>query len=148
MRRLLSFLKFAIVPVIMGIIVWFSGVREIYTVIVRSSFGTVAGAFALSMLAVGLIAVKWRLVIPTIRVAELFTAALIGHFYSFFFLGQASGEAAKIYLISRESGNVSGATVSVFTDRLTSFIGLLTISMLGFALSSSQYPPQLQQIAL
>ncbi|MGH6755241.1 MAG: lysylphosphatidylglycerol synthase transmembrane domain-containing protein, partial [Bradyrhizobium sp.] len=107
-----------------------------------------AAAFALSMIAVVLIAFKWRLVMPTIRVWELFKAALIGQFYSFFLLGQASGEAAKIYLISRESGNVSGATVSVFTDRLTSFIGLLTISVLGFALSSSDYPPQLQKTVL
>jgi uncharacterized protein (TIRG00374 family) len=136
------------VPAIIGVIVWLSGVREIYAVIVRSSFGSIAGAFALSVLAVGLTAVKWRFVIPTIGVAELFRAALIGQFYSFFFLGQASGEAAKIYLISRVSGNVSGATVSVFVDRLTSFIGLLTVSVLGFALSSSPYPPRLQQIAL
>ena len=136
------------VPAIIGVAIWLSGIREIYAVILRSSFGIIAGAFALSMLAVGLTAVKWQLVIPALRLADLYKAALIGQFYSFFFLGQASGEAAKIYLISRESGNVSGATVSVFTDRLTSFIGLLTISVLGFALSSSQYPPQLRQIAL
>lgn len=148
MRKFLSFLKLVMVPAIIGVIIWLSGVREIYAVILRSSFTIIAGAFVLSMIAVGLTAVKWRFVIPTIKVAELFKAALIGQFYSFFFLGQASGEAAKIYLISRESGNVSGATVSVFTDRLTSFIGLLTVSVLGFALSSSQYPPQLQQIAL
>lgn len=148
MRRFLSFLKLVMVPAIIGVIVWLSGVREIYAVILRSSFSIIAGAFVLSMIAVGLTAVKWRFVIPTIKVGELFKAALIGQFYSFFFLGQASGEAAKIYLISRESRNVSGATVSVFTDRLTSFIGLLIVSVLGFAMSSSHYPPKLQQIAL
>ncbi len=148
MRMFLSFLKLVMVPAIIGIIVWLSGVREIYAVILRSSPGIIAGAFVLSMLAVGLNAVKWQLVIPALRLADLYKAALIGQFYSFFLLGQASGEAAKIYLISRESGNVSGAAVSVFTDRLTSFIGLLTVSVTGFALSSSQYPPQLQRIAL
>jgi hypothetical protein len=148
MRRFLLFVKLAMVPAIMGVIVWFSGVREIYAVILLSSFGIIAAAFALSMLAVGLTAIKWRFVLPTITVAKLFKAAMIGQFYSFVLLGQASGEAAKIYLISRESGNVSGATVSVFTDRLTSFIGLLTVSVLGFALSSSPYPPQLQRTAL
>jgi uncharacterized protein (TIRG00374 family) len=148
MRRLLLFLKVVTVPVIIGVVVWLSGIREIYAVILRSSFGVIAGAFALSMLAVGLTAVKWRFVIPTIKVATLLQAALIGQFYSFFFLGQASGEAAKVYLISRQSGGVTGATVSVLTDRLTSFIGMLSVSVIGFALSSSQYPPQLQQIAL
>ena len=148
MRKLLSFSKLVMVPAIMGIVVWMSGIPEIYAAIARSSFSAIAGAFVLSMVAVGVIAFKWRLVIPTIRVSELFKAALIGQFYSFFLLGQASGEAAKIYLISRESGNVSGATVSVFTDRLTSFIGLLTISVLGFAFSSSDYPPQLQKTVL
>ena len=148
MPRLIWFLKLVMVPAIIGVIIWLSGIREIYAVIVRSSLGIIAAAFALSMLSVGLTAVKWRFVMPTIGVARLFKAALIGQFYSFFFLGQASGEAAKIYLVSRESGNVSGATVSVFTDRLTSFIGMLTISVLGFALSSSRYPPRLQQTAL
>lgn len=100
------------------------------------------------MIAVGLTAIKWHLTMPAIRIEELFKAALIGQFYSFVFLGQASGEAAKIYLISRQSGNVGGATVSVITDRLTSFVGMLSVSVIGFALSSSQYPPQLQQIAL
>ena len=65
------------------------------------------------MIAVSLIAAKWRLVIPSIKVHELFEAALIGQFYSFFFLGQASGEAAKVYLISRKSRNVSGAAVVI-----------------------------------
>ncbi len=148
MRRLLLFLKLMAVPIIIGVVVWLSGIREIYAVILRSSFGVIVGAFALSMLAVGLTAAKWRFVIPTINVAELFRTALIGQFYSFFFLGQASGEAAKIYLISRQSGSVGGATVSVITDRLTSFIGMLSVSVIGFALSSSQYPLQLQQGAL
>jgi uncharacterized protein (TIRG00374 family) len=148
MKKILSFLKLVMVPAIIAAIVWFSGIREIYNVILQSSLGVIAGAFALSLLSVGLTAVKWRFIVPTIRVARLFKAALIGQFYSFFFLGQASGEAAKIYLISRETGNVSGAAVSVFTDRLTSFIGMLTVSVAGFAMSSSQYPPQLQWIAL
>ena len=148
MRRFLSFLKLVAFPAIIGVLVWHSGIREICAVILRSSFGIVAAALALSVLAVGLTAIKWRLVIPTIRITGLFKAALIGQFYSFFLLGQASGEAAKIYLISRGSGNVSGAAVSVFTDRLTSFIGLLTVSVVGFASSPSQHPPQLQRTAL
>jgi uncharacterized protein (TIRG00374 family) len=148
MRNFLSFLKLVMIPTIIVAVVWLSGVREIYGVILRSSFSIVVGAFVLSMIAVGLTAVKWRFVMPTIGVVELFKTALIGQFYSFFFLGQASGEAAKIYLISRKSGNVSGATVSVFTDRLTSFIGLLTVSVFGFSMSSSHYPPEFQRIAL
>nr|WP_249797773.1 lysylphosphatidylglycerol synthase transmembrane domain-containing protein [Bradyrhizobium sp. 199] len=148
MRRLSLSLKLVTVPIIIGAVVWLSGIREIYTVIIRSSSAVIVEAFALSMLAVGLTAAKWRFVIPTIKVAELFRTALIGQFYSFFFLGQASGEAAKIYLISRQSGSVGGATVSVITDRLTSFIGMLSVSVIGFALSSSQYPLQLQQVAL
>lgn len=148
MRTFLSFLKLVMFPAIIVAVVWLSGVREIYAVILRSSFGVIAGAFALSMLAIGLNVVKWQLVIPALRLADLFKVALIGQFYSFFFLGQASGEAAKIYLISRGSGSVSGATVSVFTDRLTSFIGMLSVSVIGFATSSSHYPPKLQHIAL
>jgi uncharacterized protein (TIRG00374 family) len=148
MRRFLLFLKFLIIPAVIGLVIWFSDVREIYAIVVRTSLAVVAAAFALSVLAVGLNAVKWRLVIPALGIGELFKAALIGQFYSFFFLGQASGEAAKIYLISRGSCNVSNAAVSVFTDRLTSFIGMLSVSVIGFAMSSSHYPPKFQQITL
>jgi uncharacterized protein (TIRG00374 family) len=148
MRRLPTLLQLVAVPAIIAVVVWLGGIRDIYAVILRSSFGIPAGAFVLSMIAVSLTAAKWRLVIPSIKVHELLEAALIGQFYSFFFLGQASGEAAKVYLISRKSRNVSGAAVSVFTDRLTSFIGLLTVSVIGFAMSSSHYPPRLQQMAI
>jgi len=85
-ENFLIFLKLAMVPAI-TIVVWLSCIREIYAVILRSSFSTIAGAFLMSMIAVGLTAVKWRFVIATIKVAELFKAALIGQFYSFFFLG-------------------------------------------------------------
>ena len=57
MRIFLSFLKLVMVPAIIGVAIWLSGIREIYAVILRSSFGIIVGAFALSMLAVGLTAV-------------------------------------------------------------------------------------------
>jgi hypothetical protein len=95
MRLLLSFLKLAMVPAIIAVVVWLSDIREIYAATLRSSFRTVAAAFVLSMIAVGLTAFKWRLAIPKISVVELFKAALISQFYSFFLLGQASGEAAN-----------------------------------------------------
>ncbi len=148
MPRLLTFLKYVMVPALVAAAIWLSGIREIYDAILRSSFVNITEAFVLSLLSVGLTAVKWRLIIPAIKTLELLKAALIGQFYSFFLFGQASGEAAKIYLISRETGSISSATVSVFTDRLTSFIGMLVISVVGFALSSGQYPAQLQQVAL
>jgi hypothetical protein len=54
MKTFLSFLKLAMVPAIIVAVVWLSGIREIYAVILRSSFSTIAGAFVLSMIAVGL----------------------------------------------------------------------------------------------
>lgn len=148
MKNWLHALKIATFAAVVGLVVWVSDVHEIYAVILRSSIGAIAASLALSVIAVGLNALKWRLVTPTISVLELFKAAMIGQFYSFFFFGQASGEAAKIYLISRGSGNISGATVSVFADRLVSFIGLLTVSVVGFAMSKASYPAELQRVAL
>ena len=37
MRRLLSILKFVIVPATIGLVIWLSDVREIYPVVVRSA---------------------------------------------------------------------------------------------------------------
>jgi uncharacterized protein (TIRG00374 family) len=148
MRKFLSIMKLVMIPAIIGIVIWLSDVREVYAAMVRSGPGTVTVAFLLSIAAIALNAAKLQLVTPSIKLVELFTTAMIGQYYSFFFFGQASGEAAKIYLISRTSGNVSGAAVSVFTDRLSSFIGLLTVSVIGFAMSSSSYPAKLQQTAV
>jgi hypothetical protein len=51
MRLLLSFLKLAMVPAIIAVVVWLSDIREIYAATLRSSFGTLAAAFVLSMIA-------------------------------------------------------------------------------------------------
>ena len=148
MRNWLHALKLATFAAVVGLVLWLSDIHEIYAVILRSNIGAITASLALSVIAVALNALKWRLITPKFSVVELFKAAMIGQFYSFFFLGQASGEAAKIYLISRGSGNVSGATVSVFADRLVSFIGLLTVSVIGFAMSKASYPAELQRVAV
>ena len=148
MRLWLRALKFVTFVAIIGLALWLADIHKLVAAISRSSFTAIAVALGMSIIAVGLNAVKWRFVIPAIGFVELFKVLLIGQFYSFFFLGQASGEAAKIYLISRGPGNVSSATVSIFADRLTSFIGLLAVSVFGFAMSASQYPPNLRRIAL
>src|SRR5262249_44499651 len=95
----------------------------------HAGVGTMALAAGLSIVIIALSAAKLKLMIPTVRVATLFEMAMISQFYTFFFLGQASGEAVKIYMVSRLLGRVSGAMIAIMADRFTSLIGLLIVSV-------------------
>jgi uncharacterized protein (TIRG00374 family) len=141
-------LKLATFVAIVGFLVWFGGPRDILDSMSRVGVVTVTLAFVISVLTVALNSAKWRLVLPDTPFLALLKIALISQFYSFFFFGQASGEVAKVYMLSRTSGNVGGAAASLFIDRLTSFLGLLLVSILGFALSSSTYPSALRETAI
>jgi uncharacterized protein (TIRG00374 family) len=140
--------KLVVFAAIVGLLIWFGGTQNILQSMRRVGFPTILLAFILSVVVIWLIAVKWRFILPRAGTVSLFKVALIGQFYSFFFLGQVSGEAAKIYLLSRASGDIGGSAVSVLADRLTSFIGLLILSVIGFALSTNTFPPALQRTSL
>jgi len=141
-------LKIGVLALVIGAISAFCDIHAIWEATLRAGLYTIAAAFVLSIIVIVFNAFKWQLMFQTARVATLFKIYLISSFYAYFFIGQAGGEAAKIYLLSRASGNVSGSVVSVVADRLTSFIGLLIISVIGFALSPSAYPQGLQEISL
>ncbi len=141
-------LKLGVLAVVIGVIFAFCDIRAIWEATLRAGVRILVFTFVLSILVIALNAFKWRLMLPGSRVATLFKIAIISRFYAYFFLGQASGEAAKMYLLSRTSGKVSGSVVSVLADRLTSFIGLLIISVIGFVLSPSSYPKGLQNASL
>lgn len=120
----------------------------VWACIARANAGIVAVAFVLSLATLALNAFKWRLTFPSLRLATMFKIALISQFYSFALLGSASGEVAKIYMLSRISGTVGGSAVSVLADRVTALIGLLIVSVAGFVLSPSNYPHGLREVSL
>jgi len=133
---------------IVGLVIAFADLKSIWQGAQRASLGVIILAFVLSIVIITTSAFKLQLIMPAVPVATLIRIALISQFYSYFFLGQASGEAAKIYMLSRASGKLSGSMVSVIADRLTSFIGLLIVSIVGFGFSPSTYPHRLQELSL
>jgi hypothetical protein len=148
MKPWMRILRLTVLVVIVGLFLWFGDLHALVAALSRSSVFVIVIALGLSVLAVALNAFKLQFVMPAASYATLLEAALISQFYSFFFLGQASGEASKIYLLSKASGNISGAAVSVFADRLTAFIGVLIVSVTGFAMSTNEYPPSFQRTAV
>jgi len=141
-------IKLGVLAGIIGLVLAFCDLRAIFDATSRAGLIIVAAAFGLSIIVIAINAVKWHLSMPTARIAVLFRILMISYFYSFFFVGQASGEAAKMYMLSRASGHAGGAVVSVFADRWTSFIGMLLVTVIGFAFSPSKYPASLQAISV
>lgn len=148
MKRWTVVIKLVVLAGIVGLVLAISDWRAIVDAVSRVGLVVIAAAFGLSVAVIAVNAVKWQLSVPTARIAVLFRILMISQFYSFFFVGQASGEAAKMYMLSRASGHAGGAVVSVFADRLTSFIGMLLVTVVSFALSPSKYPASLQAISV
>jgi uncharacterized protein (TIRG00374 family) len=148
MRRAFELIRILGTLTFVGLTIWLLDVRTTFAVLERVEIGYFFLASVLSCLVLIITALKWRIVLPTVSFRDLVRIVFIGQFYSFFFLGQATGEAAKIYLLSKNLGNMSGAAASSVADRLTSLVGFLTVSLLGFALSSIEFPPALQWLSI
>jgi uncharacterized protein (TIRG00374 family) len=141
-------IKLSVLAAIIALIVAFCDTRAILDSVRRAGPMAVALGFVLSIVVITLSSFKWQLILPTAHVWRLFKIVLISSFYSYFLFGQASGEAMKMYLLSRASGKTGGTVISVIADRLTSSIGLLIVSIAGFGLSPSPYPDVLQSMSV
>ncbi len=148
MRRALELARILGTFAFVGLTIWLLDARAILAVLQRIEIGHFALACVISGVVMILTAVKWRIVLPNVALGDIIRLVFIGQFYSFFFFGQASGEAAKIYLLSKNLGNVSGAAASNVADRLTSLVALLAVSVVGFACSSTEFPRGLQWTAV
>ena len=134
--------------VVIGLILAFGDLDSIWQGARRAGIEAILAALTLSVLIVAISAWKWHLVVPEVQISTLCKIVLIGQFYSFSLFGQASGEAAKIYVLGRTLGKLRGSMVSVLADRLTSIIGLLVVSIIGFSLSPTDDPYNFKEISV
>ncbi|MDE5443680.1 hypothetical protein GWG65_19965 [Bradyrhizobium sp. CSA207] len=144
MKRALELTRILGTFVFVGLTIWLLDARAMLAVLQRIEIEHFAVACVISGIVMILTGVKWRIMLPNVGLGDIIRLVFIGQFYSFFFFGQASGEAAKIYLLSKNVGSVSGAAASNVADRLTSLVALLTVSLVGFASSSTDSPRSLQ----
>jgi uncharacterized protein (TIRG00374 family) len=133
---------------LVALVITFADLPTILSAVNRIGPAIMVSGLIISLISIMGNACKWHLLTPQIGVLVLFRVLMISQFYSFFLLGQASGEAAKVIMLARASGRSADAIVSVLADRVTSLLGLLIVAVLGFSLSSGDYPDELRWLSI
>jgi conserved hypothetical protein len=80
---------------------------------------------------------KWKLLLPEINIYKLFNISMIGRFYSFVLPGQIAGEAVKAYYLGKDVSDIHKISASVIVDKITGFIGTITVGIAGVFLSGT-----------
>ncbi len=80
-------------------------------------------------------ALKWRILLRCdqvdIPLATLTATYLIGSFYNLFLPSNIGGDSYRIFDIARKSGQTARSAVSVFADRFSGFLALVTLGLLS-----------------
>jgi len=74
---------------------------------------------------------KWKLLLQNYPMGQLFSLNIIAIYYSLILPGQLAGEAAKTYKLGRGSMDAEKIAASVVIDRITGFLGLIIIALIG-----------------
>jgi uncharacterized membrane protein YbhN (UPF0104 family) len=131
-RQLLSFLiKAAISALLLYLSLRWVDTAEVASRLSRLNFGWLTATVAVVVLQISLLALRWRLIAQTAGAPmALPTALRIGFIAAFFSQTLPStigGDAARIWLLGRHSGNWKIATYSVLIDRA---IGLFALAVI------------------
>ena len=115
----------------------------------RTNFVAIAGAlrelsaanwvvnFLLFLGACLIAAVKWKVFLRDEDLSKLLRLNFIGQYYSMLLPGQVAGEAVKAYRLGKGRPNAEQIVASVMIDRITGFLGLLAVAVVGVALNST-----------
>lgn len=135
----------------LGVLVWFlykSDIYKIFQSLKSISFNTIISVFCIFISAWVIKSLKWKLFLPQYPYIKLLKFNFIGQFYTLILPGQITGEVVKAYILGKEVKNAEQVFASVFIDKITGFIGLLLISLLGLLFIYEKFPSQIFWIFL
>lgn len=100
----------------------------------RLHIGWIAVSLAILAAQLFLLAVRWRIIAQgcglTPRYATILRVSFIGTFFNQVLPSTVGGDAARIYMLARETGGWAGATYSVLIDRVAGIFALTLIVFL------------------
>ncbi len=136
-------LKVAVTAALLVLLFW----RTDFRAIIHTLGGLTFGNWLLNLfwfLCGAIIAtVKWRILLPDQRFRTLLKLNFIGQYYAMLLPGQVAGEAVKAYRLGKGRHNAEQIAASVMIDRITGFLGLLAVAVVGVALNSKGVWPQI-----
>lgn len=108
---------------------------EIQAVFAQCNLGLLAVIFCLLLVNTSLSALKWRILLQSdgidIPLTKLVASYLIGGFFNIFLPSNIGGDAYRIYDVMHRSKEGVRSAASVFADRLTGFVALVTLSVIS-----------------
>jgi hypothetical protein len=94
---------------------------------------TFLAAVALYLCTIAVSALRWHLLIPHRRYADLLPLTLIAQYYALISPGQIAGEAVKAYRLGKGSEDAEQIVAAVILDRMAGLWGILILALLGLA---------------
>jgi len=108
---------------------------DLVALVRQGKIGFFVATLATGVAAVALSAYKWKVLLAYEGLScpwgELFRLYLIGIYFNNFLPTSIGGDAARIYLLSRKHGQPKQVIISVFTERVTGLIALVSFLILG-----------------
>ncbi len=129
-KKALLLLQFVISAGLLLLILCNSDTEEIITKIECINFKSYLAGLMLSILFVIINAFKWSL-ICRLDLKNSLQLTYISQFYATILPGQIAGEAVKIVYAKKNGINLSSSSASVFIDKVTSFVAIFFLGLIG-----------------
>jgi hypothetical protein len=136
-------LKILLTLSLLSILLMQADLTQLYQTFSQLSVVAVLLALLLTFSALWVGAVKWHLLLPNYAVTLLFKLNLIATYYAIVLPGQLIGEAVKAYRLGKGRLDAEHIAASVVIDKLTGFLGILIVGLLGLGLSTHMLPTML-----
>ena len=95
--------------------------------------------FGVSVALIGVSCLKWRLFLRgrsvDLSMIRLMGLYLIGYFFNNFFPSNFGGDTVRSYILGRQIGSQERALATVFLERFTGFIAMVTLAVVAFLFS-------------
>ncbi len=101
---------------------------------------TILGIVCLYLCSQVLSTFRWRaLLFEDFGFKRLFSLYMIGAFFNSFMPGVIGGDAVKAYYLNKDAKKLSLTLASIFMDRYTGFVALITIGILAFPMARQYF---------
>ena len=120
----------------------------VFSSISKISFATITCVILIDLAANFLSAYKWHLLVPQHSYMQILLVGMLGRFYSFVLPGQLVGEAVKAYQLGTKINPREQIAASVVIDKVTGFIGVFVVGIIGLLLSEKKIPGAFLEILI
>ena len=130
-------LKVAVTAALLLLLFWRTDFRAIVNTLSALTFGNWLLNLFWFLCGALIAAAKWKLLLPDQPFSALLKLTFIGQYYAMLLPGQVAGEAVKAYRLGKGRQDAEQIAASVMIDRITGFLGLLAVALVGVSLNST-----------